>query len=46
MLPNEVKGLWGIELNENANKEQHIKYIFDRQRDIDSLKKLWNMIVE
>ena len=35
-----------FELNENAKKEKHIKYIFDRQRDIDSLKKLWNMIVE
>ena len=46
MLPNQVKGLWGIELHKNAAKDQHVKYIFDRQRDADTFKKLWKMIIE
>ena len=46
MLPNQVKGLWGIELYKNAAKEQHVKYVFDRQRDADTFKKLWKMIIE
>lgn len=46
MLPNEIKGLWGIELNKAAGINHHVKYIFDRQRDTDIFKKLWKMIIE
>lgn len=46
MLPNEINGLWGIELSKTAGHNDHIKYIFNRERNLDSIKKLWKMILD
>jgi inner membrane protein len=46
MLPNEGHGLWGIELNPDADNEVYIKRIFNRRSDMSTYVKLWNMIVE
>lgn len=44
MLPNEIRGLWGIELNPQADADDHVVYEFNRQRNTDTFKKLWSMI--
>ena len=46
MLPNEGHGLWGIELNPDANNKEYIKRIFNRRSDMSTYVKLWNMIVD
>ena len=46
MLPNEGHGLWGIELNPDADNEVYIKRIFNRRSDMSTYVKLWSMIVE
>ena len=43
MLPNEISGLWGIELNKNASKDQHIKYVTNRSLSKSRLKDLWEL---
>jgi len=45
MLPNEGHGLWGIELNPDADNKAHIKRIFNRRSDMSTYIKLWNMIL-
>lgn len=47
-LPNEVRGLWGIELDPAASQTQHVKWVTERPKgkeSTSSLKKLWSMIV-
>lgn len=44
LLPNQIKGLWGIRLDPNATAEQHIDYVEDHERSEDTLNKLWEMI--
>tara|TARA_A100000164_G_scaffold144639_1_gene128314 strand:- start:2524 stop:3522 length:999 start_codon:yes stop_codon:yes gene_type:complete len=44
MLPNEIKGLWGIELDSLVGSEIHAKYVFNRERNINSIKELFKMI--
>jgi inner membrane protein len=46
MLPNEIKGLWGIELDELANSDSHVTYVFNREKNLDKIKKLIKMIKE
>ncbi|MGH1485819.1 MAG: metal-dependent hydrolase [Cellvibrionaceae bacterium] len=46
MIPNEIRGLWGIQLDERANSNQHVNYVFGRDRDQTVFKQLWKMIVE
>jgi inner membrane protein len=46
MLPNEGHGLWGIELNPDADNDAYIKRIFNRRSDKSTYIKLWNMIVD
>ncbi len=45
LIPNEIKGMWGIELNEQAGDDQHINYVTDHKRDNTTFKRLWRMIV-
>ncbi|MEO0442163.1 MAG: metal-dependent hydrolase [Pseudomonadota bacterium] len=45
MLPNEVRGLWGIELDKNAQPDAHVVYLDDEGRSADGFKRLWEMIV-
>ena len=46
MLPNEINGLWGIELNRKADNASHVKYVFNRERNSDTINKLWKMIID
>ena len=44
MLPNEIRGLWGIELNPSADVDEHISYKENHERNPETVKKLWAMI--
>ena len=46
ILPNDINSLCGIELNKYANQTTHVKYIFNRERNSDTINKLWNMIIK
>ncbi|MBT4655174.1 MAG: metal-dependent hydrolase [Gammaproteobacteria bacterium] len=46
MLPNEGHGLWGIQLNPEAEKDAYIKRISNRRSDMSTYIKLWKMIVD
>ena len=46
ILTNESNGLWGIELDKKADENSHIKYIFNRERNSDTINILWNMIIK
>ena len=45
LLPNEIKGLWGIELSEQAQSHDHVTYVTSRDRSQKVIVALWNMIV-
>lgn len=45
LLPNEIKGLWGIELSPQATKTDHIRYVVNRTRDEQTVNRLWSMIL-
>ena len=44
-LPNKGDGLWGIELNPTAEKDEHIKMVTNRRSRSKTYKKLWNIII-
>ncbi len=46
MIPNEIKGMWGIELDSSLDSTQHINYVVDRKRDKSTFDRLWQMIVD
>ena len=45
-IPNEVEGLWGVRLDKNKNKDEHIDYITNRSSSINRYYELIDMIVE
>ena len=45
MLPNEIHGLWGIKIEKDIEKNQHVKYFFNRENNSDALKELWSMLI-
>ena len=45
MLPNEIHGLWGVEISKNTDRKEHVKYFFNRENNALALKKLWNMLI-
>jgi inner membrane protein len=45
LLPNEIKGMWGIELSKNAGKQSHIHYVTDHSRNASTFMTLWSMIL-
>ena len=45
MLPNQISGLWGIEIDYGSNEEQHIKYITNRSLSKRRFKDLINIIL-
>ena len=45
MLPNEIHGLWGIEIEKNIDKNQHVKYFFNRENNSEALKELWGILI-
>jgi inner membrane protein len=46
MLPNEIGGLWGIEISKEATKEEHVQYITNRSLSERRFKQLLKMIME
>ena len=46
LLPNDIRGLWAIQLDETADSEQHVSYDVNRDRSGSAFKQLWKMIVE
>jgi inner membrane protein len=44
ILPNEISGLWGIELNKEANQSDHVKFVSNRSLTQKPLRQLWDMI--
>lgn len=44
LLPNQIKGLWGVELDQSSDSSAHVRYVSDRQRSEDAFKLLWGMI--
>ena len=45
MLPNEIKGMWGVKLNPNAGTDEHVDYVESTERSPEIFSKLWEMIV-
>ncbi|MFW5451743.1 MAG: metal-dependent hydrolase [Methylophagaceae bacterium] len=47
MLPNQIDGLWGIELNQSANTSEHSRWIRNSSRNDRSknIAQLWSMIL-
>jgi len=44
MLPNEISGLWGIEVNKEAMRDDHIRYITKRSLSKQKFKDLLIML--
>lgn len=44
LLPNEIKPLWGIELDPALQNERHVRYTVSRQRDAESTARFWEML--
>ena len=44
LLPNEIKGLWGIKFDPNAGANAHVSYEVQRSVDSDRAKSLWAML--
>ena len=45
MLPNEVRGLWGIGLNPSASKDQHVEFYADRTLEAERRQRFLNMLL-
>ena len=46
MLPNEIHGLWGIEIQKNIEENKHVKYFFNRENNSEALKELWSILID
>jgi len=44
MLPNDIQGLWGIELNQYARPDSHVAYVFNRNHRPEAMTQLWAML--
>lgn len=44
-LPNEIRGLWGIEIDPSLEASAHVNYLDDRTRDSQTFTNLWRMLV-
>lgn len=45
-IPNQVKGLWGIRVDENKSFNEHVEYVTNRKRDISGFLILFEMIFD
>jgi len=45
-IPNEVEGLWGVQLDENKKNDEHIDYITNRSSSISRYYELIDMIIK
>lgn len=46
LLPQDIKPLWGIELSQNANSDQHVQFYTERGDSKNALKRLWEMLLK
>ena len=46
MLPNEIKGLWGIELDPDAPADAHVNYVVQRNPSAERLDQLLTMLFD
>lgn len=44
MLPNQIRGMWGVEINPSASDTEHVAYVVDRDRNKYTTSILWSMI--
>lgn len=44
LLPNQIKGLWGIRLNPEAPADAHVEWVSQRSGSQERLAELWQMI--
>ena len=44
LLPNEIKGLWGIEFDPEADGAAHVRYRAQRSADAERARRLWAML--
>ena len=44
LLPNEIKGLWGIEFDPEADAAAHVRYRAQRSADVERARRLWAML--
>lgn len=44
MLPNEVDGLWGIQLNRQKDAAEHVAFVWDRNVPKEKRDALWRML--
>ena len=45
-IPNEVEGLWGIQLDKNKGNDEHITYVTNRGKSINRFHELIRMITD
>ena len=45
-IPNEIGGLWGVQLNPNKHNQEHVEFVSMRSASIERFKVLWNMILK
>ncbi len=45
-IPNEVEGLWGIQLDKNKGTDEHITYVTNRGKSINRFHELMKMITD
>lgn len=46
MLPDEIKGLWMVELSPDKTPEEHVAYIQEHDPDASRIDRLWSMILD
>jgi inner membrane protein len=45
-IPNEIGGLWGVQLNQNKHKQEHVEFVSMRSVTIERFKILRDMILK
>lgn len=45
LLPNQIRGLWGIELSPDKSLDEYVVYVEDHERNSQTFNDLWQMIV-
>ena len=45
MLPNEINGLWMIELTQGPDQDKHVGYIHEHNNPDGALSRLWDMLL-
>ena len=46
MLPDEIEGLWMVELSPDKAPEEHVAYVHEHAPDNGKVDRLWSMILD